>query len=588
MTRTSYIIYPVLSAAAWPPSCWTTARNTPSRTVDFKRIALWMGGCDKHKHWKSKQPGPVEMIPRFRLIDVMNMRLVCAPHIARYAALSYVWGKCKQFLLTQDRVEELETPHSLNKHAHELSKVITDALHSCRCLGIPYLWVDSLCIVQDDANAKHAQIARMDIIYSGAYVTFAAAGGNDADAGLQRVSAPMQTEQQQRILIDKQEYMVARSATCLVDKSPWRRRAWTFQELVLSRRIIFFTEQETILMCESEMLLESKLYARSEKASSLFETGRMMRYLSTPYDFVDANLTVIGAMVKDYKTSWLQLLNEYLGRDLSYDDDIEFAYTGILSAKEAHMGSYHHGLPVQILARALCWFSAHLKTRRPGFPSWSWSGWKFAQSATGPISNQIPPLDPLSSETYSLVVYVRLYGFDGMGHLKLLLGDRDEESGVEGFWGFDQHYPSAPTTEGNNGRNWALFDQFIPPQETPHVSLPEPCPVPRSQLLVFWASCAKFKVSFDEIPMTFDDGPFSTYKVDIDDVGSTRVFVDPGWRAQQPEKLECVAIVGDEISVHAILIQWKNGVAYRVGTVSPILKQEWLTREPERKLVVLG
>jgi hypothetical protein len=51
-------------------------------------------------------------------------------------------------------------------------------------IGERYLWVDSLCIVQDDPQEKHGQIANMDAIYGNAILTINAAAGQDANAGL--------------------------------------------------------------------------------------------------------------------------------------------------------------------------------------------------------------------------------------------------------------------------------------------------------------------------------------------------------------------------------------------------------------------
>jgi hypothetical protein len=85
----------------------------------------------------------------------------------QYAVLSYCWGSRKQPILTKDLVDS----GNLKFPIQELPPTIVDALKICRRLGLPYLWVDALCIIQDspDAHDWVEQSAVMDDIY-GKYV----------------------------------------------------------------------------------------------------------------------------------------------------------------------------------------------------------------------------------------------------------------------------------------------------------------------------------------------------------------------------------------------------------------------------------
>lgn len=107
----------------------------------------------------------------------------------RYATLSYVWGKAKQVMLTEERELELQTEGSLSIQAMpQLPQTIRDAIDLCRALNIRYIWVDALCIRQGttaaDIQDKQYQLAHMGDIYQNALMAIVAAGGDSANAGL--------------------------------------------------------------------------------------------------------------------------------------------------------------------------------------------------------------------------------------------------------------------------------------------------------------------------------------------------------------------------------------------------------------------
>jgi Heterokaryon incompatibility protein (HET) len=84
----------------------------------------------------------------------------------------------------KDNLESLLEGDSLATHWNEIPKTIRDTVNLVDQLGIQYLWVDCLCIVQDDTESKHDQIQAMSGIYANAYVTIIAGNGWDANHGL--------------------------------------------------------------------------------------------------------------------------------------------------------------------------------------------------------------------------------------------------------------------------------------------------------------------------------------------------------------------------------------------------------------------
>ncbi|KAL2376883.1 hypothetical protein RJZ90_007170 [Blastomyces dermatitidis] len=103
----------------------------------------------------------------------------------KYFTLSYVWGKTKMLLTMKANLQDCLKENSLiNEKKYMLPQTIKDAMSIVCSLGEKYLWIDVICIVQDDLNTKHHDIRHMDIVYGKSFVTIAAMHGNDATARL--------------------------------------------------------------------------------------------------------------------------------------------------------------------------------------------------------------------------------------------------------------------------------------------------------------------------------------------------------------------------------------------------------------------
>ena len=122
----------------------------------------------------------------FRLIDVKGMNIVNAPHGCQYLALSYVWGNPKdgRLVLNRSNRSNLSELHSLTKYWDSIPKTISSAIQLVSDLGEHYLWVDSLCLLQDNQEELRKCTELMDLIYGMATVTIVAASGANAYAGL--------------------------------------------------------------------------------------------------------------------------------------------------------------------------------------------------------------------------------------------------------------------------------------------------------------------------------------------------------------------------------------------------------------------
>ena len=170
------------------------ARPIPQDKIDFRMVRNWFSICEAwHGDYCNKaemleiDTHPADEIPAFRFIDVIDHCLVRGESRSKYAALSYVWGRVKFLRTLRENVERLEKPRALNltEFYDKIPWTIRDAIETVREIGLRYLWVDSLCTVQDDTTGEKAEaISKMDIVYGAAFVTIVAATGGSADAGL--------------------------------------------------------------------------------------------------------------------------------------------------------------------------------------------------------------------------------------------------------------------------------------------------------------------------------------------------------------------------------------------------------------------
>ncbi|KAL5359093.1 heterokaryon incompatibility protein-domain-containing protein [Aspergillus floccosus] len=159
--------------------------------LDPELVQTWVSACAQH-HGAECVPEPNVLatpaapqgLAFLRLIDVEQQCLVDAEPGCRYLAVSYVWGDGRTVMLRKENKAKLYCPGGLGKIRHKLAKTISDAMAFVALIGERYLWVDSLCFVQDDWDDKKDGIKKMDLIYQGALLTIVAASGSNSQAGL--------------------------------------------------------------------------------------------------------------------------------------------------------------------------------------------------------------------------------------------------------------------------------------------------------------------------------------------------------------------------------------------------------------------
>jgi len=171
--------------------------------------------------------GFINLLPSLHFIDVDKNCLTTLQSPDRYIALSYVWGACKTLHTTKNTLGGLMKSGSLLAAQDQLPAVIKDAMRLTKDLGEHYLWVDCLCIVQDDYTAKQDTINKMNLLYENALLTIIAATGDNADAGLPGVRPNTRVLNQESAIITEDLKLIAPHSLKVLERSTWASRAWT-------------------------------------------------------------------------------------------------------------------------------------------------------------------------------------------------------------------------------------------------------------------------------------------------------------------------------------------------------------------------
>lgn len=218
--------------------------------VDVNTMASWYTDCVKEHGIECENLElirDIEPVNPDWLIDIVQSRLVPAKHSTeKYISLSYTWGQASNLRTTTLIIDDLLRPEALsreNKFGRLIPETIRNAMEITKLLGERYLWVDSLCIVQDDLTALNHSLRKMHMIFANSSVCIVAMAGQDANFGLRgmnKVSAPRSAGQ---YFIDLAEG--ERLSGILPDASPgagrsYGERAWTFQEFMFAKRRLVF------------------------------------------------------------------------------------------------------------------------------------------------------------------------------------------------------------------------------------------------------------------------------------------------------------------------------------------------------------
>ncbi|KAK9423439.1 putative Heterokaryon incompatibility protein-domain-containing protein [Seiridium unicorne] len=375
---------------------------------NYEAIRVWLNHCVT-QHTKCQtitiSSDLKTDLEKIFLVDVEARELVPYPRIDKHApdyfALSYVWGKWKGVI-----------HRSQGTLPYPLPRTIEDAILVTRKLKVRYLWADTICINQDDPTHKEEQLSLMGTIYHGALAVIVPLDSNDSDDGFPRVRADSRRSHQLSLHFRQGKYLRQKLPRLVeaISTARWNRRGWTFQEKILSRRRIYFTEHQVHFSCGKMVCCEAwhdETYFHNnpeeEDTITMFPPNQEDDYF-TKHDRMGA---------------FEGLVDQYLGRKLTGPEDILNAFSGILDMLKQHRfpDGFCQALPKEDFRMSLLWRqidegnevicdgrvrrSLDQTTRRKSetqLPSWSWIGWKPASR----LQFYRPPNMEVGTRTFNL------------------------------------------------------------------------------------------------------------------------------------------------------------------------------------------
>jgi hypothetical protein len=378
------------------------ARHSSDPSV-IETIQTWLTECEcGHEACAVKT---LSILPsRVVKVSYDQVRLVeTSGERAAYAALSHSWGK-KALLRT--------ISSSLESHKESilwsaLSKTFREAIELTRQLGLDYVWIDSLCIIQDDKLDWEVQASKMASIYENARVVLSATLSKDGEGGffaertppliiastptrrdwhLRQGDAELQRlkglgphgEEFNCIVRDSARHAqwdamnkIAQSSS-LRGENPLLERAWAFQERLLATRVVHFADSELVYECRTMQRCECMgldRYYSADEGSGNFKVSYSQLMLSQD---LQGNQCLKG----DPCPLWHKIVEMYNECKLTFESDRLSALSGLAhKMQDLGGGTVAAGLLLHDIPRNILWYAVDPGKRPESYvaPSWSWA-----------------------------------------------------------------------------------------------------------------------------------------------------------------------------------------------------------------------
>jgi len=331
-------------------------------------------------------PGGLQVL---RLLDITDNNKLCLVKLhpdddgvdsIRYAVLSYRIGGVD--LPKYDRHDMHDNQVEGSIDLSDLPHVYRDAIWLTRRVGLNFLWIDSLCLMDStkggdvETRDKQHGMDNMDRIYGGAALTIVAADDHNAHGHLRAIdNHPVGRAPQPKETIYGQDWTVSKSLYDRLHNSPYVTRGWTYQELILSHRCLIFVNGLSYFRCRERLYAEDNFFFdQNDKAPSVaimpavYQTEFLPRHPKDPWECYSRHL------------------QGYLIREISDTENNVNAFQGILNRINRSLNTHASitGLPEGMLDMALIWYHnpnfnwamGMTPERLPRFPSWTWAAWK--------------------------------------------------------------------------------------------------------------------------------------------------------------------------------------------------------------------
>ncbi|KAK4691159.1 hypothetical protein P7C71_g5781, partial [Lecanoromycetidae sp. Uapishka_2] len=376
----------------------------PGSSTNLRKISSWLSDCQEHHDCKTMLAiMPTRLIEVTGTSETISLRLRQTEEVGRvpFAALSYCWGGEQPMKCLSSNIVSYGSAIPFEKQP----PTIKDAAKVCQGMGLQYLWIDALCIIQDDSNDRAVEIAKMTSIYGSATVTIVAARSSSANEGFlgERFSGPREGAIVPYRCFDGELGSITLVKLSDDDRGfepvePIDERGWTLQERLLSSKIIEFGSRQTRWICpetrSSGFSLEGVTdgWKRDVKFSEKRKTEVLdLENIRTAKSTIDFYGQPRNSQFKEYSAAmqhWEKVCETFTERALTLSSDRALAIAGIAQIfAELSGDQYIAGLWKSCLHSGLLWKidnnHMHPKnipqpTTYQG-PSWSWL------SVNGPV-----------------------------------------------------------------------------------------------------------------------------------------------------------------------------------------------------------
>lgn len=576
-------------------------RNVTAKSInvefDVNEVKSWLQRCNETHSQCKQNPSSAAHLPEgFRVIEVRTGCIISPEANASYCALSYVWGGVTQVTLTEENLDQFKTPPGILVDGINLPKTISHAIEFCRQLGENYLWVDSLCILNDGKGSKHRQIMAMDQIFHNASITIIASSGVDANAELSPFKACRQFSSSIAsisgfTLLSLPSPQIASEN---IAASKWASRGWTFQEAALSNRVIIFNGDFAYFRCHEALWVDTLTYPLSRRRDDF-----------PGWDLPVSRLSQRTASGRRYPDAYCLGVGAYLHRDLTKEGDMLDAFRGFLNRLSVELQGHQWGLPSKAFGLGLQWFSRSRcpVRRRLGFPSWSWTGWIWSDFTR---KNE-ESIDDVYGNRYG----ERITNF-GEREDESYYVDRHTNQSVLTCFNFAedgsiqcidrQSLENARSLVRTNFKLGPLKDHFVPPDQpaqvfNSYISSHGLLHLRRSHLVFFTTSYAMLSVDREQHRFRSID-PLEFFIVRIPESGLRigRVLLNTQWWEKHIGKFEFIVTsirgIGYPPFLGVIIINRLPGMAPEVYERVPhapavVIASDWLLANPEKRNIAL-
>lgn len=427
------------------------ARHVPRRPVNlpqasgdiFQTASSWLQACLQH-HTDCNQDGQGSKPLPTRVIDVgpadgSKDPFLCSTNgrSGQWVTLSYCWGGTEPLKTTSETMAKHEEALLMVN----LPPLFQDAVVIARRLKYRYLWIDSLCIIQDSESDWQTESANMGYIYSNAVFTIAAEAASNSEEGILDTSRPAVTYPVKvSCRIDNIQGSVILYRARHDIKGPLSKRAWTLQEDVLSSRVLRWGNKQLTWHCRTVTCSEHdptgafNIDSRGYSSNERLYRQSDFKLLCLPRKVLQRRLqdTRIHGTEIGYRLGalsfWDSIVQDFASRALTYDSDRLPALSGVAKEVARHTGyAYKAGIWEEEVHSDLLWRIEGEAATPSTYtaPSWSWAGHR-SGSGKAKLATMSTKFRRYESHTVAEILSIDLihagldpYGQVSSGQLKL-------------------------------------------------------------------------------------------------------------------------------------------------------------------------